>query len=466
MTTSIVASMPMIVIKKHGVSIDTKSLGSRITFSILICLLAVPAMYQSYKIFLSDRIALSGETVSNFTRALQYDPSNAQLWWKRGRLHHYSVENVELNSALHDYQMALDLNPRMSQAWVDLADVYERMGRTSEAESALNKAFDVHTYSPLIRWQAGNFFLRRGNLPKMYECFKIACRYDVSKMRIATELAWKIDPEHSQILYKLVPDTLPANMDYLNFLVARGELELARPVWQRCLKNEIPQDYELKPYFAFNYVDHLVAKNLVTDALRVWNGILLKAETGLSDSRWKNADGSQNLVWNGSFENEIMRGGFDWCYRETPEIKFQVDIENRMNGLKSLQADFEKGNISGESLHQIVPVMSPGDYVLDFYVQTKNLTTDQMPYFFIQGHPDPGGAAGQSNPFPSTTSWIKLSFPFTVKEGCKAVRLSMMRNRSTKIDNKISGSLWLDEIVIRKLGPDQPGKKTEPENVN
>jgi tetratricopeptide (TPR) repeat protein len=456
--------MPIIANKRSGVSINTKSLAARIIFSLLIALLAIPAIYQSYKILRADRIALSGETVSNYTRALQYDPSNAQLWWKRGRLRHYSVGKVELDLALQDYQTALNLNPRIGQAWVDLADVYERIGRTSEAEAALEKAFEVHAYSPLIRWQAGNFFLRRGNLPKMYECFKIACQFDITKMGLATELAWKIDPNHMQILQKLVPDTLPANMDYLNSLVGKDELDLANPVWQRCLKNEIPPDYELKPSSAFSYVNHLLAKNRVNEALRVWDEILRKAGSGMSDNRWKGADASQNLVWNGSFENEVLRGGLDWIYQDVPELKFQIDVENRMDGLKSLRVDFGNANISAGNLYQIVPIMSPGGYVLDFHIQTKELTTDQMPYLSIKGYPDPGCASAQSGFFPSTTSWIKLSFPFTVKVGCKAVRLSLMRNRSTKFDNRINGSLWLDEIAIRSQELGQPGKKPEPEN--
>jgi tetratricopeptide (TPR) repeat protein len=458
--------MPIIANKRSGGSINIKSLGARIIFSILIALLAIPAIYQSYKILRADRIALSGETVSNYTRALHYDPSNAQLWWKRGRLRHYSVGNVELDLALQDYQTALDLNPRMGQAWVDLADVYERVGKTSQAEAALEKAFEVHTYSPLIRWQAGNFFLRRGNLPKMYECFKIACQYDATKMVLATELAWKIDPDHTQILQKLVPDTLPANMGYLNSLVGKDELDLATPVWQRCLKNEIPLDYELKPSSAFSYINHLLAKNRITETLQVWDEILRKTGSSPGDNRGKGADASQNLVWNGSFENEMLRGGLDWRYQDAPELKFQIDIENRKDGLKSLQVNFGNANISAGNLYQIVPIMSPGGYALDFYVLTKELTTDQMPYLSIQGYPDPGCASAQSDFFPSTTSWTKLSLPFTAKEGCKAVRLSLMRNRSTKFDNRINGSLWLDEIVIRSQESGQPGKEPEAENVH
>jgi hypothetical protein len=437
--------MPLIAFEKTGN--QSSSLVWRIAFSILATLLAIPAAYRSYQIFRANRIALSGETVLNYSLALEHDPSDATLWWKRGRLRHYSVGKVELDLALQDYKKALELNPRIGQAWVDLADVYERTGKPAEAAAALEKAFAANRYSPLIRWQAGNFYLRQGNLPKMYECFRIACQYDVSKLAIATDLAWKIDPDHVRILQNLIPDTLPANTEYLNFLIRKNELDLAYPAWQRCLKNEIPRDFEMKPSLFFGYIDRLLEKNQVTESLEVWEGSLRKSSSGLSDVRWKTP--GQNLIWNGSFEHEILRGGFDWRFPDVQEAAFQADIGNRMDGLKSLQVVFGGANISTGYLEQIVPIFSPGSYVLEFSLQTKELTTDQTPYFSIEGYPNPSCASAHSIQFPPSVSWCRISTPFTVKEGCKAIRVLLSRDRSRKFDNKIKGSLWLDNVAIR-----------------
>ncbi len=426
------------------------SFAWRLAFSILISLLAIPAIYQSYRIFRADRIVRSGETVDNYTRASQLNPSNALFWWKRGRLHHYSIEKVELHLALQDYLQALELNPRIGQAWMDLADVYERSGKPQKAESALEKAIAVHSYSPLIRWQAGNFYLRQGNLPKMYECFKIACQFDGSKLPIATELVWKIESNRGQILQKLVPDTLPANMGYLNFLAGKDELDLAAMVWRRCLGNVIPPDYEMKPSLAFHYIHRLLAKSRVEEALKVWDEVLAKSGAGLGDARWEKSEERQNLVWNGSFENEILRGGMDWRYPDAAEVQLEVDIEARMDGLKSLRATFKDANVSTGYLHQIVPIFSPGDYELQFYLRTQDLTTDQLPYFAIEGYPDAGCVSARSDFFPPAAPWSRIRVPFVVKEGCKAVRIALARNRSHKFDNKIKGSLWIDGVVCSK----------------
>lgn len=160
---------------RHGrVILDTGTLPRRILFTVIILALVSPAVYRSYRIFRADRIVRTDPTFEGYSRALQLDTGNATLWWRRGLLRHYSVRVVDLSQAISDYRMALSLNPRLSQAWVDLADCYERTERYGDAEAALNNALSTHTYSPVTRWQAGNFFLRRGNLPRMYDSFKTA----------------------------------------------------------------------------------------------------------------------------------------------------------------------------------------------------------------------------------------------------------------------------------------------------
>jgi len=83
----------------------------------------------------------------------------------------------------------------------------------------------------------------------------------------------------------LIPDALVANLKYLNFLVARGELDLAGPVWQRCLNNALPADFEWMPSSTFSYIDHLLARMRVSEALSVWKDVLRKTRSGLSDLR-------------------------------------------------------------------------------------------------------------------------------------------------------------------------------------
>ena len=437
-------------------SSPTRSWIIRAIFALIIVIPATAFICRNYNVFLADRIVRSEQTIESYGRALRYDPSNASLWWQRGRLHHYSVQNIDIPRAISDYEHALKLNPRLGPVWMDLSDAFEQTGKFVQAEDAIGHAFKTQPYSPLIRWKAGNFFLRRGNLPKMYECFEITCRYDKTKLGIAIETAWKIDPSHEEIIYKLIPDTFQSNLRYLNFLIGKEELDLAAVAWQRCLRNTIPPDYEFKPSALFGYIDRLLSNNRIREALQVWDDVLRKARTGLFDSRnIKNSvtgekSKAPNLIWNGSFENKILNGGFDWRYPEVPDILFQIDTATRLKHLKSLKVTFGEVNISTGHLYQIIPVFAPGEYILDFYVKTEGLTTNQRPYFLITGYPDSEGSSARSEQFPEASDWFKISIPFTVAQNCNAVRLSLHRDKSAKLENRIKGSAWLDGFVIHR----------------
>jgi hypothetical protein len=342
---------------------------------------------------------------------------------------------------------------------MDLAGALEQKEHHEQAEKAVERALELQPYSPLIRWQAGNFFLQRGNLSRMYDCFATACRYDPSKLGIAIETAWKIDPEKDRILYTLVPDDLRSNMRYLDFLVARNELDLALAAWRRCMQNPLPEDFRLEPSMLFLFIDGLLSAGRTEEALAVWDSVLSKSLTGVSDARQlepgkvANAKELQNPVWNGSFENEILGGGFDWRFPEIPEIRFRADTGNRLKGLKSLEVTFEGANVASGFLNQIIPIPAPGEYVLDFYFKTEGLTTDQLPYLSVTGFPETSGAYARSECFPPTADWTRLSVRFEVAEGCGAVRLTLGRNRSSRLNNGIKGVLWLDEFSIHPRAP-------------
>jgi tetratricopeptide (TPR) repeat protein len=454
-----IAFMRLIKLEKDGIVLDTKPLICHILFSVAVAVLLAPAIYDRYRAFMADWIVRDRQTIDAYSQALKYNSSNPTLWWHRGRLCHYSVNAVNIPDAISNYKKALSLNPRLSQAWVDLADCYERTGNDDAAEAALEKAFETRTYSPLMRWQAGNFFLRRGKINKMYECFKLASERDKDKLGIAIELAWKADPDRRQILPKLIPDDIQSNLSYLNFLVGKGELDLARPVWNRCLQNNIPSSFSFKASIANDYIDHLLVKNRIAEALPIWDSALAKAGCATQDikraaeNRMGNSHKPANLVWNGSFENEAIRGGFDWRYPDdSPEMQFLIDLDNRVEGLKSLRIRFGGANLSFAHLSQIVPVFEPGMYDLDFFLRTDGLTTDQTPYLSIQGYPDASYAVGGSGKFPATSAWSKVTVPFAIKDGCKAIQLILKRDPSKKFDNKLKGALWLDGIAIYRAG--------------
>jgi tetratricopeptide (TPR) repeat protein len=441
---------------RRVVLIDTDTRFRSIAFSCLVILGAMPVIYRGYCHFRADLLAEHEQTITGYSRAITYDADNAKLWWIRGRLRHYSLGPSDLPAAVQDYERALSLNPHLGQAWLDLADCQEHLGNLPRAEECLQKALKVWAYSPTVHWQAGNYYLLRGNLERMYEHFRAAIDYDNTRLDIALQVAWKADPEHSRVLLMLVPDKMPANLGSLAFFIAHDEMELARMSWERFLHNHFPEGFSGGISLVFPYIDALLAKNRIEEASGVWveswdknalhNGELLVGQKLAVNSR---TDPTVNLVWNGSFENQILDGGFDWRRQETDEANVQIDEAVHVDGLRSLKVTFNNTNIDFSHLSQILPTPSAGNYWLQYYLKTQNLTTDQRPYFVIESFPRSQGIIMQTESFPSLSSWKRYSFAFKVNPDTKAVKLSLRRSPSEKFDSQIQGLLWLDDVAIR-----------------
>jgi len=155
-----------------------------------------------------------------------------------------------------------------------------------------------------------------------------------------------------------------------------------------------------------------------------------------------------NHVWNGSFEDDISDGGFDWRRKKTDGADIQFDYAIREKGRRSLRVTFHGTNIHFSHLSQVIPLTGPGEYRLQYHLKTENLTTDQRPYFTIESFPGSPETILHTEVFPGTSEWGECSFPFRVHAGTKAVKLSLRRSPSKKFDSQIQGSLWLDDIAV------------------
>jgi hypothetical protein len=449
--------MPQIFeLRSRSLSILMDYAARRFLFTLAVLVAIAPGLYRSYAIFTASRLVQGEQTLDRHSRAIELDPGDSSLWWSRGQLRHYSLGAIDLKTAIRDYEQALTLNPRLGQAWLDVADCYERTGAFEKAEHALNQAMQVWTYSSLTRWQAGNFYLSHGNLDKMYKCFKMAGEHDSEKLGMAIRLAWKADPNHAEIGQKLIPNKLPARLLYLDFLVARDELDLAFSAWMDSLVAGSAAEFQINLSSPFSLIDRLLAHHRVSQALIVWEETLQKA--GLSDGNHRfvrkgdeiqPAAASMNLIWNGSFESKLQNAGFDWRYPGTTEVVRQSDSTDSVDGRSSLKMTFGNANLDCACLTQIVPILTPGSYLLEFYIKTANLNTDQRPYVLIQGYPEVRADLARTEIFPESTPWRKYVMPFKVAPGMNAVQIVLRRRPSEKFDNRLKGSLWIDKASMR-----------------
>ena len=84
-------------------------------------------------------------------RAVQLEPKSHMVYTSRGVGYYYlpSAFGGGIDKAIKDFQTALELNPRSSEAWLWLGIAMRRQNRNSEARKALEKALE---FNPGRRW--------------------------------------------------------------------------------------------------------------------------------------------------------------------------------------------------------------------------------------------------------------------------------------------------------------------------
>jgi len=167
---------------------------------------------------------------------------------------------------------------------------------------------------------------------------------------------------------------------------------------------------------------------------------------------WSSTPARTAALFNGGFEesqilNEPGLGG--WVRsREQNKTSMAIDVAEKFGGTKSLQVSFDgEWNPGTPLLSQTVLIEPSKTYRVSFSVKTKDLVTGGPPLLTVSDATN-GQLLGKSESFPSTNSWLTLSFEFTTLATSEAAVIRLQRNNCDPAPCPIFGVIWLDEINL------------------
>ncbi|RJP36489.1 MAG: hypothetical protein C4548_15710 [Desulfobacteraceae bacterium] len=165
----------------------------------------------------------------------------------------------------------------------------------------------------------------------------------------------------------------------------------------------------------------------------------------------QNTGRADETIINPGFEREITGKGFDWRLWEERDLwHIQRARGEGIDGGHAIRITFKgKENIQFYHFRQIVPVEPRKHYRLTFWWRSRDITTDQRPFFEI-ACPDSRDRYWRTDMIPSTTGWRKESMTFSPPEGCAAVTLRLNRHASRRFDADIAGTMWLDNFILER----------------
>jgi hypothetical protein len=331
------------------------------------------------------------------------------------------------------------LGPRRADTWASLGGGLESAGRISDAVGAYERALEFFPKSPEINWEFANLLIRGGEESKAVAPLRQAMLGDPSLRTGAFDLAWRDGIPPDQIL-GIIPVRQEILSAYLDYLVRTHRLDPAASVWNRLLAS--PESFDLDA--SFRYFDSLFHDHRVDKLTAVWADVSSHEPTRI---QWR--PGNANLITNGGFENSLVNGGFDWRTAVVEGADIGIDTLPVHNGTRSLFVRFDgTRNLDFGHLVQYVSVKPNTSYRFLAYARAEGITTDSGPRIAIYDAFDRKTLSLETENLLGSMDWREQSLAFHTSPHTSLIVVQVVRPPSRKIDNRIAGTLWLDDFSL------------------
>jgi tetratricopeptide (TPR) repeat protein len=389
-------------------------------------------------------------------KALALEPPSPEIHHRLGIILTDSLTEVDRAEGLKQLRRATELNPYQARYWSDLAWVCELGDDMICATHAVKQAVTLSPMTPQLHWVAGNTLLRAGQNDAALAEFHRLLELDPAYAPATFHLCLGSLGNPQLILQKVVPkgNGPEIKLEYLNFLTTNELGDQAQQVWQ-----QVVADGTRFPLSAATpYIDHLLEIGQVDEARSAW-GDLEK----LGVVRAPETDNKSNLVFNGNFEQIPLNTGFDWRYSAGQNIALDFSDPTPQSGKSCLRIEFPVSrNDQFVPVFQYVPVAQNQAYLLSAFVRSQDITSDSGPRLLVQ---DPAHASVPnvvSETTVGSTPWHQIRLSFCTGAVTKLVQISVVRIRGRTFPTEISGSFWLDSVVLKSTGPASTGACSSP----
>lgn len=376
------------------------------------------------------------------------EPGNARYWAKLGAFERWDLEHRDLKQAVEDYEMAVKVNPRSGRYWTELAGVYEEAGNTQSARAAHERAQAAHPISSDVAWQYGNFLLRQGEAEEACAQFHRAVLVDPELTESAVGECWQARGNASTVLAQLLPPQAGYYFKALDYFCRRGDMDGGLQAWGELLKLEprleLPQ--------AVPFVNDLISAGRAGDARRVWSEALGKSHWPMDTE-----DGS-SVLFNGGFEHEPVNGGLDW--REDAMAGASMALDDRVahSGSRSLQISFDgRSNLDFQNVVQYAAVEPERRYRFSAYLRSAQLSTDSGMRFELADPFRHDSTQIMTAGVTGTQPWTKVETEIVTGRDTRLLRIVLRRTPSSKLDNKLRGTVWVDDVSLVLLAGGNDG---------
>lgn len=395
----------------------------------------------------SDWAALLYGYMGRLDDAQRLDPSEAVYAKTQGdRLIRMTPPRLDL--AADQYRLALCLAPCSPLHWRDWTYANRRRNRIDLATMAAETAEFLAPNDHAIEMEMGDLLLGQARPDD-------AARHHYHAIQLKPSLApsiypayWNIGWKPAAVLQKVIPNDPGLLRRYWTDCLSRFEPEDVLEVWQ-AITPAHGDALDSESYST--YFDYLIARKQYAQARDLWDSIIARFYT---DPPAMNKQPSPHF-WNGDFRYRgIFDGGLEWrISKYMPESSYAgVSPWRGIGQNNSLWLHFGgEANVAFSSVRHSLFVEPGTTYRLKYRVNALNVTTDNGPYVKITVYADkPSVTKGRV--IRNSGDW-QLEDEFSVPKPAQWAEISICRDPSSKLGNRIKGDVWFDEFTLEVVEP-------------
>ncbi|HST19498.1 MAG TPA: tetratricopeptide repeat protein, partial [Blastocatellia bacterium] len=371
-----------------------------------------------------ERANVSSDTLRS---AVRYFPNSARL---NARL----AAASEMADAEAYALQAIKLSPHNYTFHILLATIKESNGEAQAAEASLREALRLAPNKTEAHWQLANLLLRTGKLGQAVSEFRAVCAANQKLLPVTLAIVWRASGGKLEAVEAVTASDAKSKLALAGFLLKQSRTDDAANVF-----NQIERKARLALPETSEFINALAGSDRLELARKLWVDLA-------SD------DGKERpLIWNGSFESDIVKGfaQFDWTIDRSDYAKIKISVGQAHSGSRALRVDFtgrDTTRLTNE-IRQLTVLSSGARYLLECYAKAEKLVTTEGPRIAVTTRA--GDLIAVSEPVDlAQGGWQQLAIEFTVPQIPDAFYVTVRRKSKFSYDEPTTGTVWFDDFTL------------------
>src|SRR5215467_969352 len=372
--------------------------------------LAVVLLVAAFLSYFSIRNALAVhdlglQTRQGYERAAKLEPGDFRNWHLLGRYWQYNLEETDPSRAIQAYGVALSLNPRSADVWLDLGTAQELSGNVSAARDAFLHAKRSYPLSAEASWRYANFLLRQGELDAAFREMRQTAEVEPLRGAEVLSRALRAQPDIDLVIDRVLPPVVDAYLGALADQMSDGHTANGLKLWNRlaALHPRLPLSH------SYALVGVLARQKQISEAQRVWEQAVNFA--GLANL----SSPVGSIVWDGGFESGVTGGGFAWNFLNSiPGVQGSFDTREKHSGNRSFRLLFDgKYNLNLSGPCHDVPVQPATTYNFSAWIRTLSISTEEGVRFQLRPVNTPNPSTVYTPEVHGTQPWTQVALSWS-----------------------------------------------------